>query len=77
VLLDKCAHLIIDHVDVRPFDEALDLIEFLGREIIEAGHPRLSASEIECHDYLASSADRSEKRNKLVERGNPDTLAIK
>jgi hypothetical protein len=37
VLFDEGSHLVTDHVDVRLLDEAPDLFELFGREIVKAG----------------------------------------
>jgi hypothetical protein len=37
MLLDESAHLVAQRVNVRFLDEAFDLLEFFGREIVEAG----------------------------------------
>jgi hypothetical protein len=37
ILFDEGSHLVIDHVDVRVLDEAPDLFELFGREIVKSG----------------------------------------
>jgi hypothetical protein len=46
VLFDEGSHLVTDHVDVRLLDEAPDLFELFGREIVKAGHQSFFAFDL-------------------------------